>query len=1840
MKIVSSYFFSLLSVLVLLLFSCSDSSKSNLPDEGFAAYVVEFTHGVIPLNAGINISFTSDIKGFTENGAEAPGSLLRLKPSVGGKTYWIDQRSIRFIPDQLWPSDSKIQITVHLNQLMDVPQNYHQFQFEVQTLPLSFEVFNFSLESTDAQNNIYYTLKAKILSSDVIETDNLAAAFSVTNGNYNHHSSIRTTIEKNTYSLQLDSIMRKESPSELVLQWNGKSFGSNSVGEQRIQIPALGDFSILKVDLERHQEQVIKIWFSDPIEETQNLDGLISFDPPTAHRIVRTKNQLMVYPEEFLSGDYDVVISAGIRNNRMLALQQDFRFPINLNPVKPEVRFTGNSTILAGKGNSQVSFQARGLKAVDVQVIQLFHNNILQFLQWNQLDGNSDLKRVGRVIAREQIVLNEKHVESNDWQTYAVDLDRIVQTDRASLYRVLITFKKAYSTFGCEGITAFEPEDSGPNEDELRLWGDGYYYDPSYYYPENFQWNFRDDPCNDSYYYFERFVGKNILVSNLGLLAKQYNPEEKMYIFYVNDLTTSEPLSGVTIKLYDYQQQLLGSGVTDANGSVRLLAAEMSPFIAVAEHGKERAYLKLDEGSALPLSRFDVQGTKISQGIKGFLFTERGVYRPGDTVHVGFILKSFNKSLPPDYPVTMELYNVRQQLVSRQTINKTADGMGLFKIATTADAPTGLWQAQLIAGSNKFSRSIRVENIKPNRLKISFKPSHDYFISSDDKNFLKLNVKWLHGAVAKNMEVLMEQKLRLVKPDFKGFNQYSFTDVSRYEYEPESIKFEGKTDDQGNFTLKTALPAHREFRGKVRLQWIARVMEPGGDISASSYELDYYPFSHYLGIKTPNTDKIPYLLTDQVQEFEIVRLTVDGKPQGNIPVQLQVFRLDWSWWWSGNGSDRASYVSADNAQLVHEQKVNLVGGRGTFNWQLSYPEWGNYLIKISDPNGGHAASSIVYMDWPDSYSRANRVSGGGANIVSISTDKESYVTGENALISFPSPPEGRALISIENGSMQLKSWWVQLNATETTISFPIDDRYSPNVYLHVTMLQPFGKLGNDMPLRTYGVIPILVENPQTKLQPLIHLPKEAETSKSFDIVIKEKSGKGMEYIVALVDEGLLDITNHKTPDPHAVFYAKESLGIKTWDMYDFVLGAYGGKIEQLFSIGGDEGMPDRNKVKERRFDPVVKVIGPYHLKAGSTASHPVTIDNYIGSVRAMVVAVSGMAVGSSAQEMKIMQPLMVTGTLPRILRPGDVAFLPVTVFSGLKQAHEVLVEVLVEGEAEIIGSNKQTIQLNASSDFDLSFRLKANDKDGQIMVKILAKSGNYQANQTINLQVQNPNQRLFRSEKFILKAGEKSSKQIDMYGITESQESFLEISVLPSLNLRHRLSNMLSYPYGCTEQIVSQGFSQLFLQHLIHLSATEKESRLRSLNEVIRLVSARQHNSGSINYWPGSDYIHPWTEVYAGHFMILAQKENFGVSDLFVQQWVREQRRLALSWNAIAEGKVLKNELLQVYRLYVLALAGEAQLNVMNRLREDPRLSKDASLLLAASYMLAGQPQAAQKLAFGQDYSVATSTEWGGTFGSDLRQQAIKLHCMHLLGDETEAFLLAQNIAEKLSSNESFNTQETAWALFAWQQFAKDKQWDKKASVVIDQGQPKEFSLETTLMEVPLEIKNPKFELTNSGEQAVFVQFVRSAIPHIKEKFAYADGISLDIHFKDRTGKEIDPVNLKQGTSFSMEVKVKNTSSEKFDFMALSQFIPAGWEIVNNRVFSAENKGSEKAYMDFKDDRVDHFFEILPGQTKSFSIDLIAAYQGSYFMPGIRCTAMYHKGAGAATNGSMIHVIQ
>ncbi len=1835
------------------LFACQQQTPQPPSiDPGFTSYIAAFTAGYLSRQDGIRIRLTEAFPDQVDMSEPIDGKLFEISPSVRGSAYWIDEQTIEFRPDEDMKSGTTYKVDFALEKIMDVPGNLKTFSFEFKTIVQNFEVGLESQQTYEPGNLQWLQYTGTLKSADFLEETGLEDLLTASQDGKSLTISWDPDPDGREHRFRIDSVQRKEKAGKVLIAWNGKSIGVQRKGDMEILIPALGEFSLMGVSVVQQPEQYILIRFSDPLQEKQYLNGLITLDNGTDLSFIVENNDIRAYPSVRQIGNLKVMVSSGIRNILDYKLSAGNEYPVSFDELKPAVRLLGKGVILPSSDGLIMPFEAVNLKAIEVRIIRIYEKNLSQFLQVNHLDGNYQLKRVGRLILRKTIHLNTgTTVDFGNWNAFSLDLSSLIQAEPGAIYRIELGFSKQHSLYPCgdqsaESSDLFEFEDEYDEqwEQELSYWDsyEDYYNEGDYYY---YNWEERDDPCSDSYFGKHRSVARNILASDLGIIAKAGT--DHALTVAVTDLVSTLPLSGVQIDILNFQQQVIGSTRTDDKGmaSVNL---ENKPFLLIARHNEQRGYLRLDDGSSLSLSRFDVSGNIVQKGVKVFIYGERGVWRPGDTLYLNLMLEDKQDLLPDKHPVTLELLNPHGQVVSRMIRSSSNHGFYSFTAATHPDAPTGNWMARIRIGGLVFTKWLRIETVKPNRLKINLGFGKDRISVTDPEIRGRLEVNWLHGAVARNLKTHVSVVLTEMKTKFQRFQEYNFDDPVKSFYAEEQILFDGKTDEDGKASFSTSLQTGDASPGMLRAGFVSRVFEESGDFSIDRFSIPYSPYENYVGIKTPPGDKARgMLLTDTSHIVNLVTLDPDGNPVSRNNLDVSIYKINWRWWWDAGHDNLASYVGNTEHQPIYNTKVNTRNGEGSFQFRIEYPEWGRYLLRVVDPLSGHASGKIVYIDWPGWAGRGQREHPGGAAMLSFSADKTSYQAGEFASITFPSSGDGRALVSIENGTRVLDAYWVEVSEPETRFNFKVTPEMAPNIYVSLTLVQSHSQTKNDLPIRLYGVIPVLVEDPSTRLHPLIEMSDVLRPETEVSIQVSESNGIACSYTLAMVDEGLLDLTRFSSPQPWDHFYAREALGVKTWDIYNDVLGAYGGKIEQMFGIGGGFGEDGGQESQSRanRFKPMVKFLGPFSLKPGEKQSHVISIPNYIGSVRTMVIAGNQFAYGATEKTVPVKKPLMVLATLPRVLGPGEEVKLPVTVFAMEEKIKEVSVKLEVNEFFNLQSNPAQQLLFSQTGDQQCTFGLKVRDALGVGKVKVIATSGSETASYEIELDIRNPNPPITEFIDEVVEPGQTLNRDYTLPGMQGTNTASLEVSSIPPIDFGRRLKYLLAYPHGCIEQTTSAAFPQLFLGDITELNNAARTKTEVNVKAAIKRIQSFLLPSGGFAYWPNSVEENAWSTSYAGHFLLEAETKGYALPVNFKKPWLRYQRKEARRWKMSGD-KYRMDDLVQAYRLYTLALAGEPELGAMNRLREMETISIQARWRLAAAYALAGQSASANMLIAQGVPEIPEYAGFNYSYGSRERDWAMILETLALLDKRSEGIFLARKISDELRSRHWMSTQTTAYCLLAMSKFAGSDASSRelKFTYQFNGGRKTTASTKLSVVQVDLDTgsrADGKIMVENEGEGVIFARLTMEGIPKAGQETAARHNLNLSVRYTNMGGNPVDVTRLIQGTDFLAHVTITNPFGVHiYKDMALSQIFPSGWEIHNTRMddFKSVHAADQPSYLDIRDDRVYTYFDLKRHGTNTYVIQLNAAYLGKYYLPAVYCEAMYDAGVNASTAGKWVHI--
>ena len=1851
------------AVLVAASFSCKRGTGELRSLTDVNPFVYGYTSGVVSKASAVRIQFAETVVEPGEVGQAARKDLLEISPSVEGTLIWEDDRTLRFDPEMPLPAATTFSVQVAVQKAIPRAKGEDaDFAFAFRTRD---QFARASVDGLFYPNERDYSriqIRGTVRTADQAEPEAVSKMLEASQRGSTLKVAWEHSTDRMTHYFRIDGASRGERESEVSFRWSGKPIGAPLDEKETLTIPALGDFTLLDAEVVQGEEQYVLCEFSDPLLADQVLDGLLALEGyEGALRYLIESNRVRVYPENSLYGSFRLAARQGLRNSKDAGIRQEAFYDLRFESVEPQVRLTGNGVIMPHSNGLRFPFEAVGLTSVDVEVFKIYHNNILQFLQDNAIDGTYDLYKVGRIVLQQKINLESLNpsAEPGKWHTYALDLEKLVGQDEQAIYSIRIGFRPEYAALDCMKQQGAKEEDAFTRtpkslefEDEEEVKSILDYWYGAEGWTEEYNWDNRDNPCASEYYHSDRFVQRNVLASNLGLIAKSGGDRELWAV--ATDLRSAEPMSRVELELYDYQHQLIGKGTSDQEGMARV-SYKGKPFLLLAKQGKERGYLRLTDGEALDISRFDVDGAPVQKGLKGFLYGERGVWRPGDSVFLNFVLDDRSGKLPESYPISVELFNARGQLQEKRTTSRSVGGIYPLHFATRRDAPTGNWQVKVKAGGALFEKVLKIETVKPNRIEIDLAFGKNRLGAPAEGLSGKLQAQWLHGAPASGMSAIVEAQLSAAKTSFPKFPSFSFNDPARkLESGDPIVLFDGKLDGTGAATVSAGALSVRDAPGMLNAAFRTRVFEPGGDFSTDNVVLPYSPYPAYAGVEIPkNKYGEPQIETGKSTPLRFALADPEGKPLANRTLSVGVYAVEWRWWWDQYDEQMSNYNSSTHYNAKGRFSVNT-NAQGIATWPFAMKQWGRYLVRVCDEQGGHCAGGFIYVGNPWQGGAEDAGYRDVAAMLNFKSDKESYKPGETATLTIPGGKSGRILVSIENGTRVLQAFWASSKPGENQVSFKVTPEMAPNVYAHVSLLQPHGQVANDLPIRLYGVAPIQVEDPATRLLPEIKMPAVLKPEQSFQVEVREKTGKAMAYTLAVVDEGLLGLTRFQTPDPREVFYAREALGVHSWDLYNSVLGAYGGALENVVAIGGDQALdPSALNNTANRFEPVVRHLGPFELKPGAGATHRIAMPNYVGAVRVMVVAASKGAYGKAEQRAKVQNPLMVLATAPRVLSPGDVFQIPVNVFANEAGMGNVQVSIRDKsGKTAPDGASSASLRFAKTGSQMAFFPVRVKNTKGVARFEITATSNGEKARQEIEIEIRNPNPYTTTVYSEVLEPGESWNPDLVPVGVPGTQSGLLEVSAVLPLNLGKRLDYLLQYPYGCLEQTVSAGFPQLFTTRLMDLSPEDQKKADEHIKATLERIKGFQTAEGGFAYWPGESTPDAWTTSYAGHFMLEAKDNGYAVPQNLLSDWVKFQKKAARVWDpklpALGYGSEEAHQLTQSYRLYTLALAGQADLASMNRLRESGALLQAARWRLAAAYAVAGKMEIARQLVQDQDLTVQSYRELSATYGSDLRDRALMLETLWLIKDKKRAAQIAGYISDELASSGWYSTQSTAQALVAMARYAGENKLANGFSFTwqMPGGKSVQGGSKNALMQVQLpaaQLRAGKAAVKNTGKSRLYVRFILKGQSAPGEEPAGANDLNIAVTFKNLDGSILQPANLPQGKDFVAEVKVSHPGARPMPYqeLALAQVFPSGWEIINTRMGDL-SAGTQSGfdYQDFRDDRVNTFFDLSENQSKVFRVQLNAAYPGKYYLPATSCSAMYDESVSASVKGQWVSVVR
>jgi len=1618
------------------------------------------------------------------------------------------------------------------------------------------------------------------------------------------------------YNFQLANIQRKDKDTEIKMELDGKPLQSKTKLTKTLNVPAQGVFKLLDHKVDK-ANGIATLFFTQPLKQ-RNIDGFLSIQPNMGYRTEIVDNKLVIFFDKssvysYQLDDITLTVGSGIKDKEGNSLRKEEVLNLDLTDLSPKVRWTEKGVIVPEVSDATIYFDAICLNSVVLRIVKVYDNNILSFYQNNDLDDTWGIRNAGRLEKKVRIAL--ANPTPNEWRSFPIQLSDYVDVKSGDMYQLILDFGPADYAFATDESKKLTLEDDNL---EARYW-DGQAGDFKHHDYDG-DW---DDPLSTSYYNWVE-TKKNVIITDLAVTAKMGCDDMiDVFVFQISD---TKPVSGAQVEAYNYQRQLISSGRTDSKGHVQL-TCENRPAFVVAKNGKGgQSIIKTNDGESLSYSKFNTGGESIEKGVSAFAYTNRGVWRPGDELQLNLMVCDVNGALPADYPVVMEVYDAYNSLYARQSNNSPVGGIYTYTVQTSPSDETGLWRASFKVGNSIINKSLRVETVKPNRLEIKFNTPE--VISLRNPSNVLLNSKWLNGLTASGLKAEIDVTVRQGQTSFEQFPTYTFVNESEEFYPDEMSLFSGPLDGQGNAMVGFQPLSDLYADQMINATFTTKVFEQGGDFSVASSSAKLSPCQRYVGVELPKTESKygSYYFTNRTWKFPVAVVKETGDLDKNsVALDYQVYKIDNYWWWSSEDAyTLQKYVNGSYKRPEMNGALTCVNGKAELNINVPDDKWGLYLLVITDRQGGNTFAKVIRFDWDYATIHSTGNSEGPVQLAMSST-QDAYNVGENIIVTFPANEQAKALVTVEANDHVLQSMVLDKLGTEGKVEIKATEEMIPNVYVYVSLLQPHDA-ANDMPLRMYGVIPVKVENKKLHLQPVLTLPETSNTNKKVAVKVKEENGKAMTYTLAVVDEGILGLTNYSTPDPYNYFNAKQALRVRTWDNYDYVIDAFSGELGTVYAIGGD-GFINQEITLDKRFKAFAVTYGPFELKAKGENTLEFDVPQCSGALRFMVVAKGeGKSFGATEKQMKVVDPITLYPSAPRVTAPGDEMNLKVQVLAPNMKGKNLNVKVNNKN-LNPIGEMPGSVKVDENGEAMVVMKVKVPETLGNATMDVTVSDGSFEAQTVTEIPIRMPYAEKRKTYTLEIAPNATETLDFDVKGLKGTQEGNITIASLIPVDFYSRLNYLSTYPYGCLEQVVSAAFPQLYFNYFIQQSEEDEAKTRAAIEAGIASIKSYQKADFSLTNWVGGNYTDPWTEIYAMHFLAEAKKQGFDVPAYLFDGVVNHQAEIARSWGYNPDFKA--GETIQAYRLFVLALAGSPEMGALNRFKELKMNYSLSSVLVAATYAQVGKKNMVQQFWPAAQEGQAMS-DYISSFGSTTRDLAF-LTYSEMLCSKDDALIQGHvnDLCEILNSGRWLDTQSTAFALFTLGKYAEKIGTTNSpiSATVKVNGDERTLSSNRGSMGYAItpKIGANKVEVTNKADQKLTAKvYTKTAVAEYETQ-ENGNFIKMSVNYFDKNGAALNPASLPMGTDFSVTITVENPSQYRVTELALSYYLASGWEIINDRLTGTGSENNGAKHFDIRDDRAYFFFDLSAKQKKSFKLKLNATYEGSYMLPAVRCEDMYNN---------------
>ncbi|NNL89561.1 MAG: alpha-2-macroglobulin family protein [Marinicaulis sp.] len=1324
-----------------------------------------------------------------------------------------------------------------------------------------------------------------------------------------------------------------------------------------------------------------------------------------------------------------------------------------------------------------------------------------------------------------------------------------------------------------------------------------------------------------------------------------YSGADGMDVF-VRSISTARPMAGVELTLLAANNEILATAIANADGRVRfegpVVSGEypLTPRMIMA-YGPQEDFAALDlDRSPLDLSDRGVGGRSAPPQLDGYVYLDRGIYRPGETVHVSGLIRNAAGNAVSDRPLTLTVRRPNYTVAHTERIEELQHGGFTVSYEVPDSAARGIWRVEVKAdGRDNIvgSTSMSVEDFVPQRLEVNINTDETSPIRPGDARAIEIESRYLYGAPASALQVEAEARLRLDPNPFPDFSGYRYGPVNG-RFDERFIKLANTTTDaegKANVSLDVS-DAPKNFGAPMRADIVVGVVEPGGRVVRESARIPVRPDDYYVGLKLAD-DKSSFARDENV-EIDAVLIdwrgeVSDGELEWTLVEEdywFDWYREDGRWRW--RRSYRDILVAEGRGKTSTEKLASLVSQR------LDY---GSYRLTVRRA-GGKATSDIrFYVGW-----RSYAAGAESPDQAAMTLQTENIAPGSRARLFLNPPYEGEALITVATDRVHLVQR-MKVGAKGREVIIDTDPAWGAGFYVMATIVTPRDPGDRPVPRRAMAVSYVPFDMSARTLDVDIEEPDLFRPRQQLDLPIAVAGvapGSEVMMTVAAVDEGILRLTKFNSPNPVDYYYGKKSLGVSVRDDYGRMLDANLGAAARF---GGDQLGGEGLTVVPTKS--VALFTGPLTVGADGKVNAPIEVPDFNGELRLMAVAWSETKIGSASEPLTVRDSVPAELALPRFLSPGDNATATLLLDNVDGAAGDYVVSV--DGDNPVGISESQTFTLAQGEKTTHEFVLTTGEVGIGAVNLSVEGPGGFAVSRSYPIQSRTPYFPVTEVRTAALDPGETFAVDdaiLASYapGSTDVSVSF---SRLRGVEPGPLLDALYRYPYGCSEQLTSSAFPLLFVDVLGGEVGRGPERAVRPrVQKAVNKLLDRQGPNGAFGLWRvGDRYANPWLGAYITDFIYRAKAEGYGVpQDALNRAYdsVAEIARVDRWYPANYQTRVYEDgsndtrEYLRrrsaAYALYVLARSGRVNISDL-RYFHDALLDETPSPLamahIGAGLAMMGD-RARAKSAFAKAQASIGWDNTGDYYQSELRDAAGVLALAAEAGMTDQIEPLTEKFLSHMEDPNRMHTQEKAFVLLAAQALLRSA-GDVELSVNGDAFDAPTPAPSFALSEADL---NNGAEYRNDGDGRIYRSLTIAGSP-LNAPEATAQGFTISKRIATRDGRPANLSTVRQNDRLVVVISGRG-QDDRLHPAIIADLLPAGFEIEavltpgdaggrnNNGPYSWIGQLSFPRVSEARDDRFVAAVDVRGKERFTLAYLVRAVTPGDYTAPGVVIEDMYRPG--------------